>query len=236
MYTICAIDDNRHDLDKVKSLLENNFECRQAFFFNDPEVALKDLNGSHVDLFILDINMPGLDGFEFLRKIDDHSAEVVFSTAEDRFALRAYENFALGYLLKPYTESDFVTVISKAIKRIRDKDGRAVTKSSEIISIPTQGCLYVVPKNDVVRMEKIGSYVKFFVNDGNVHLSSRGIKYYLDSPSLDPDRFIVVHKSHVVNIDYVLKYYTDGTLVLKNGDRIPVARRRRDVLLSYLRP
>ena len=235
MYTICVLDDNQNDLDKIKSLLKNNFEYKQALFFTDPEVALNELDSSQVDLFILDINMPGLDGFEFLDKVKNHESEVVFSTAEDRFALRAYENFALGYLLKPYSESEFITVISKALKRIRDKTGHMSSNPSEIISIPTQGCLYVVPKNDVIRVERIGSYVKFFVSDGNVHLSSRGIKHYMDSASLDPNHFVVVHKSHVVNINHVQKYYTDGTLVLKNGDRVPVARRRREVLLSYLK-
>ena len=232
MYSIAVVDDNINDLDKARSLLEKNFETKRTCFYSNPQDALKDADYPSFDLVILDINMPQLNGFEFLNETQNFNVEVVFCTSEEGYALEAYKQYALGYLLKPYSEADFITVISKAFKRMSPNTNKN-RFTSEFISVATKSCIYVLPVQDIIRIQSINNYVKFFVNDGNVHLSSRIMKYYLKS--LDKHRFIRVHKSHLINVDFILKYYSDGTLVLKNGDRIPVARRRRDELLDYLK-
>lgn len=234
MIHIAVIDDTQEDLEYIASLLESSFSDISPVFYNDPEKAIHELNWSKIDLLILDINMPNINGFDLLERIKKYSFEVIFSTAEEQYALKSYSYFALGYLLKPYTEYDFIAFISKALYRIKHRQNTVVNSQvSKVIPIATTECVFMISIDEIVRVESVNNYAKFHLTDGNAHLSSHGLTYYKNA--FDSPTFFRVHKSHVVNTSFVEKYYLDGTLVLKNTDRVPVSRRRREAFLSHFK-
>ncbi|MEM9141757.1 MAG: LytTR family DNA-binding domain-containing protein [Bacteroidota bacterium] len=242
MMQITLIDDDISEIKYFKELFQKNFgrygsvEC-----FNDPLKGLEHLNNTRPDLLIVDMEMPKLDGLGVLKKLRSPNTEVLFCTAHGQFALEAYRNFALGYLLKPYNEADFIAVLSKAFQRLDTRAKGLVPNGvpkeiQEIedkkIPIPTLGCTYFSRMLDIIRLESVDSYAKIHLSDGSIHMSSYGIKFF--EKILTMPTFFRTHKSHLVNLKKVSKLFTDGTLVLETGDRIPVARRRRPDLMAII--
>ena len=234
MVNVAVVDDSQEDLDYVASLLKSSFLDVNAVFYSDPEKAINELSWQEVDLLILDINMPQMDGFDLLEKVKKYSFEVIFSTAESQYALKSYSYFAVGYLLKPYTEFDFIAVVTKALHRMQHEQTRLVKpQANTVIPIATRECIYMISIDEIIRVESIDNYANFHLVNGNAHMSSHGLSYYKDA--FDSPTFFRVHKSHIVNTSFVEKYYSDGTLILKNGDKVPVSRRRREAFLSHFK-
>lgn len=238
---IVIIDDTVSDIEYCKELLVKNFnnfnilEC-----FTNSIAGLKYVNERKPDLLILDMEMPKLNGLDLIKRLKSPSTEVLFYTSHADFALDAYRNFALGFLLKPINEAEFVGIVTKAFKRLESgkksttgKDNLRIelqALENKKVAIPTMGCTYFPKIMDIVRLESVDSYAKIHLADGNIHLSSYGIKHF--EKTLTAPLFFRVHKSHLVNLKRVDKLFPDGTLIMDTGDRIPVARRRRAELLE----
>lgn len=239
--TIVIIDDTVSDIEYCKELLAKNFDsCNILECFTNPKKGLEYVNEHKPDLLILDMEMPGLNGLDLIKRIKSPNTEVVFYTSHADFALDAYRNFALGFLLKPVNEAEFVGIVTKALQRLESgkkspmgKDNLKVelqALENKKVAIPTMGCTYFPKIMDIVRLESVDSYAKIHLADGNIHLSSYGIKHF--EKSLTAPLFFRVHKSHLINLKRVEKFFPDGTLIMDTGDRIPVARRRRAGLLE----
>ncbi len=235
---LLIIDDNPSDIEHFKSLLIKNFsDFDSVKSFSNPLEGLDYVNKMHPDLLILDMEMPEITGLEVLKQIKSPSTEIIFCTSHDEFAMEAFKNLALGFLLKPYSESSFIAIISKAIQRLKSiKSGSKSTNTitpnleEQVITVPTLGCTYFLKLSNIIRLESVDSYAKIYLTDGTFHISSHGIKYF--EANLSYPTFFRVHKSHLVNLTKVEKLFTDGTLVLNNGEHVPVARRRRAELLN----
>ncbi|MCO6175391.1 LytTR family DNA-binding domain-containing protein [Flavobacterium sp. NRK F10] len=232
---IVIIDDNTIDLNKMKFRIEKYFPNINILGkFSDPRVGLEFIQKTPPDLLILDIEMPNMDGIKLLESLEFKSFETIFCTSHDKYALEAFKFFAIGFLYKPFSESEFIATMTTALSRMHSNFQKFSNKppvhSLKQIAIPTQGCTYFTHFSDIIRIETINNYAKIYLVDGNMHLSSYGMRFY-DEKLPEPD-FFRPHKSHLVNVNYISKYFTDGTLVMKNGDKIPVARRRRNQLLD----
>ncbi|MEO1013252.1 MAG: LytTR family DNA-binding domain-containing protein [Bacteroidota bacterium] len=242
MMNIALIDDDISEIEYCKELFQKNFpqygtlEC-----FNDSLEGLGYLNEIRPDLLIVDMEMPKLNGLDLIKELRSPNTEFVFCTAHDQFAIEAYRNFALGFLLKPYTEADFIAVLSKAFQRLNTTTKELVSNEHKIetlevehkkIPIPTLGCTYFSRMMDIIRLESVDSYAKIHLSDGSIHMSSYGIKFF--ERILTLPLFFRTHKSHLVNLKKVSKLFTDGTLVLETGDRIPVSRRKRSDLMTLI--
>lgn len=235
---LIIIDDSASDIEYFKSLLVKNFnDFNNIESFTNPLEGLDYINEAHPDLLILDMEMPDIDGVDLLNRTKSPTTEVIFCTSHDQFAMEAFKSLALGFLLKPYSESSFIAIMSKAIQRLKSvKDNNGFPNTikpildEQVITVPTLGCTYFLKISEIVRLESIDSYAKIYLTDGTFHISSHGIKYF--ETSLISPIFFRVHKSHLINLTKVKKLFTDGTLVLKNGEHVPVARRRRTELLS----
>lgn len=239
--TIVIIDDNTSDIEYCKELLAKNFDDFNILeCFNNPEAGLQYINEHRPELLILDMQMPGLTGLDLIKRLKSSNTEVLFYTSQAEFALEAYRHFALGFLLKPINEAEFVSIVSKAFQRLENGKKSNLSRNNnhlvgqamenKKIAIPTLGCTYFSEIMDVVRLESVDSYAKIHLVDGNIHLSSYGIKFF--EKFLTPPLFFRAHKSHLVNLKRVKKLFPDGTLVMDSGERIPVARRRRAELLE----
>ncbi len=203
-------------------------ECGNGF------EAVKAVADLKPDLVLLDVQMPKLDGFEVLELLG-RDQPVVFITAYDQYALRAFDVHAVDYLLKPFSAERFADAIARARERARAKaampidaivrDAKPRAGYAERVLIRDGAHVHVLPIDAIDYVEAQDDYVAF---------KSAGKQYLKDQTlaaveaSLDPARFVRVHRSFVLNIDRISKvelYAKDSRMaILKDGSRLPVSR------------
>ncbi|MBN1143864.1 MAG: response regulator [Bacteroidales bacterium] len=186
------------------------------------------------DLIFLDIQMPKLNGFEMLELVDNRP-EVIFITAHNDFAIRAFEMNAVDYLLKPYSQERLIAAVQKATGKIKtgfgkDKDidqliHQPLSEKLERIVVKTGTKIKVIPVDKISYFEAQDDYIMLYTDEGK-HLKQGTMKYYEDH--LDTSKFIRVHRSYIVRIDQVVQlepYSKDNYLLkLKNGTALKVSR------------
>jgi two-component system LytT family response regulator len=236
METIRAliIDDEQLARELIKNYLKNHSkiqiigECENGF------EGARDIAELKPDLVFLDIQMPKLNGFEMLELIDN-PPEIIFITAHNDFAIRAFEMNAVDYLLKPYSQERLLAAVQKAIERIRTGTRKEknlnqlvhqpLSEKLERIVVKTGTKIRVIPVDKIIYLEAEDDYIMVFTDEGK-HLKQGTMKYYEDH--LDESKFIRVHRSFIVRIDQVIQlepYAKDNYILkLKNGSTLKVSR------------
>jgi len=195
--------------------------------------ALGEIRVSKPDLLFLDVQMPECDGFDVVEMLgSDSPPAVIFVTAYDRYALRAFEAGALDYLLKPFDNERFELALTRSKQRIaglsRGEDGRG---KAERIVVKSAGEVCFVRILDIDWIEAADYYACLHVGTRN-HLLRRSLADL--EQELDPKMFCRVHRSGIVNLDRVrsLKLHADGEyeVMLDNGSRVRLSRRYRKEL------
>lgn len=190
------------------------------------------LSGYRPDLVFLDIKMPVLDGFEWLRSLDQRDFDVIFTTAYDQYAIKAIRFAAFDYLLKPVDTEDLRHTIDRYLetchqtKRAYDNLFYNTTQPDPQdfrLTIATTEQTHYLDPTLIVRCEADGNYTHFYLADGKHILASRSLGLYGDL--LSELGFIRCHKSHLVNRRYV-ESILDKLLQLSNGHYVEVSRRR----------
>lgn len=213
-------------------------ECANGFD------AVRMVQESKPDLLFLDIQMPKLDGFEVLELIGDDVA-VVFVTAYDEHALRAFEVHAVDYLLKPFPAERFEAALGRAKQRIGKKNPlkpnqlAAATRQpgeyAERIVVKDGTRVQIIPVAKVDYVEAQDDYVSV-ASEGKKHLKQQTISTLGDS--LDPNNFVRIHRSYIVNLERVTRlepYGKDSYIViLRDGSRLPVSRTGYGRLKTFL--
>lgn len=206
-------------------------ECANGFD------AVKAVADHHPDLVLLDVQMPKLDGFEVLELLGG-SQPVVFVTAYDQYALRAFEVHAVDYLLKPFSKERFQEAMERARERLRAKvtrapdeiaaiarDGRVRTGPAERVLIRDGANVHVLPVDKVDYVEAQDDYVAF-TSEGKQYLKDQTLAAV--ELTLDPERFVRIHRSFLLNVDRLSKvemYAKDSRIaILRDGTRLPVSR------------
>jgi two-component system, LytTR family, response regulator len=212
----------------AESSIEVVAECGNGF------EAVKAVSELKPDLVLLDVQMPKLDGFEVLELLGRHQP-VVFITAYDQYALRAFEVHAVDYLLKPFSADRFQEAMARARERLRAlvpteieaivQEARPRTGYAERVLIRDGANVHVLPVDTIDYVEAQDDYVAF---------KSAGKQYLKDQTLaaveslLDPGRFVRVHRSFVLNVDRIAKvelYAKDSRMaILRDGTRLPVSR------------
>jgi len=186
------------------------------------------------DLVLLDVQMPKLDGFEVLELLGKDQA-VVFVTAYDQYALRAFEVHAIDYLLKPFSVERFQEAVERARERIRAKtaipvdeilrDAKPRTGHAERVLIRDGANVHVLPVDKIDYVEAQDDYVAF-KTEGKQLLKDQTLASV--ESTLDPARFVRIHRSFILNIDRIAKvelYAKDSRMaILRDGTRLPVSR------------
>lgn len=245
------VDDEPLAIRRLTRLLAGR-DVEIAASFTDPEQAVQFLNSNPVDLLFLDIEMPGLSGFELLKKLTAEPL-VVFTTAYDRYALRAFEVNSIDYLLKPIVPAQLGRALAK-IDRIRggaeqrpDLDG-LLRRLSEALAAgetryPARISYRTGDRVEFVELDRI-SY--FFAKDKLTYAATGDRNLVVDytiadlEAKLDPARFARVHRSSLVNLDYVkdLHSWFGGRLLLRLKDarntELTVARDRVKALKARM--
>ena len=196
--------------------------------------AVKAVADLKPDLVLLDVQMPKLDGFEVLELLGRDQA-VIFITAYDQYALRAFDVHAVDYLLKPFSADRFREAIARARERVRAKaatpveevirDGKPRTGHAERVLIRDGANVHVLPVDKIDYVEAQDDYVAF-KSDGKQYLKDQTLSAV--EATLDPARFVRIHRSFVLNIDRIAKvelYAKDSRMaILRDGTRLPVSR------------
>jgi two-component system LytT family response regulator len=231
-----VIDDERLAREELKSVLSEIHEIVVIGEAQNGDEALKLIKSEAPDLIFLDINMPEMNGFEMLKKLDE-IPKVIFVTAYDEYALKAFEVNALDYLLKPIDPKRLEEAIEK-LKKESDEEFESTlnpkfNRSSRTLSVLDRVFIkdgekcYFVQLADVRMLESDGNYVKVYF-DKNRPLILRSLNSFEEK--LDPEHFFRANRKFIVNINWIEKvenWFNGGLQVeLRSGDKIEVSRRQ----------
>jgi two-component system LytT family response regulator len=213
-------------------------ELQVVAVFNEPAKALDVIIEMGIDVLFLDVEMPGMNGFQFLERLVSFNFEVIFTTAYDSYTLEALRLSAVDYLLKPVDEDDLQTAIIRLRKRVAEKSMykaiKQTKKTSTRLALPTAEGVYLVEKTNIIRVEAMSNYSVFLLADTKKIVVSRTLKEY--ESLLDDDQFMRINRSVIVNLDFVVKYRKGdgGTLELSDGAEVEVSPQKKDALLQKL--
>ena len=209
----------------------------------DFEQAFSIIENEKPELLFLDIEMPYGNAFDFLEKIMPVQFEIIFVTAFNEYALKAFKYSALDYILKPVGIEELKNAIAKAEQKIQQKNinvqlnnfiGNFKKANAQKIALPLNDGLIFVPVSEITYCHAKGSYTIVHMQGKGHHTSTRTIKDYEDM--LPPDIFIRVHNSYLINVNHIKKYHKGrargGLLEMEDGALIEVAIRRKDDFLS----
>jgi len=227
------IDDEKLARDLIRNYLkqfdtiEIIDECENGF------EGIKSINKNNPDLVFLDIQMPKLNGFEMLELIEENN-NIIFTTAYDQYALKAFDVNAIDYLLKPFSKERFNEAVNKVIGKINNTND-PLTKNSfpELLSTDEKLKRIVVKKNNkivIISVDKIkylkaeDDYVDIVTPDGSF-LKQNRMKYYEEHL---PDPFIRIHRSYIANLNEIkeisLLEKDNHIIILKSGEKLPVSK------------
>ena len=211
--------------------------------FTNPHDALDFLEKNTPDCLFLDIEMPTMDGFQFIQKLTNKNFPVVITTAYNQYALKAIKNEALDYLLKPIDTDDLEETIAK-IKKFNNKNfsveklemamlnfnSRSIHKR---ITLNTDGKLLFLESDEILYAESDGNYSTIFLTDGQKIVLTKKLKEV--NELLPSDSFFRIHNSYIINLNKIKEFLkTDGYVVLKSNHKIPVSRQKKSDFLDLL--
>ncbi|TFH25100.1 MAG: response regulator [Bacteroidia bacterium] len=246
---IMIVEDERPARDLLRTYLEEFSELEIVGEYDNGFDGLKAINELLPDAIFLDVQMPKLTGFEML-EVMEHHPEVIFTTAYDQFAIRAFERNAVDYLLKPFSRDRFRGAISKLKSRLESQPDEGVEESSiekirqhlvqsdeklHRVVIKKSGKIHVISTRDINYLEAQDDYVMIYTNEGRF-LKQQTMKYFEEH--LDTQQFVRVHRSYIANITCIerIEPYEKSNfiLILKDGNKVPVSRSGMQVLRENL--
>ncbi|MDX1270717.1 LytTR family DNA-binding domain-containing protein [Bizionia paragorgiae] len=211
--------------------------------FSVPEEALTYLKKVTPDCLFLDIQMPTMDGFQFLEQLDSKNIAIIITSAYDEYAIRALKKEALDYLLKPIDADDLKETILKIRKyktRVSTTDklediliNFTNTNNKKKITINTDGKLLFLDLEDILFVESDGNYSTLFLANNQKLVVTKKLKEV--NLLLPEESFFRIHNSFIVNMGKIKEYIkTEGYVIMESNHKIPVARQRKSDFLEKL--
>ncbi len=217
----------------IKEYLLDHPEIEIVSECNDGFEGLKAIQGLNPDLIFLDIQMPRLNGFEMLELIEN-PPRVIFTTAFDEYALKAFEANAIDYLLKPFSKARFDRAIQKAMdtkntifpyEHMTNNTIELSPESASRIVLKVNGQIRILPVSDVMFIEAYDDYVKIYCGD-TYYVKKKTMSFY--ERTLNKQGFVRIHRSHLLNISFLTRIEQKDKdsyqAVLKNGSRLSLSR------------
>lgn len=209
------------------------------------ETALNVIQMARPDLVFLDIEMTHGNAFDLLNQLQPITFQIIFVTAFDNYAIRAFKYSALDYLLKPVDIDDLREAVKRAATKVQGKNFldqmetllynmETFQLSQQKMAVPTLTGLVFIPIKDILRFEANGSYTTIYLTSKEEIIATRNIKEYEDL--LPAAIFCRVHNSHIINLHKIQKYHKGrgGYVIMEDGSNIEVASRRREEFLRRL--
>ena len=234
MIKTIIVEDEKLARDLIKDYLQNHEDFELIGEYEDGFSGLKAINEMKPDLIFLDIQMPKLTGFEMIEVLEHHPA-IIFTTAYDQFALKAFEHNALDYLLKPYSQDRFDEAIGKARERVQSGDKDSIARlvehrdeqEDEIhrVVVKSRSRINVIPVEDIIYLEAQDDYVMIYTLQSK-HLKQKTMKFF--EAHLPLEDFVRIHRSYIVKLSEIAQmqlYEKESYIViLKNGVKLPVSK------------
>ena len=234
MSKVILIDDEPLARSIVVEYLQNFSDLTVAQVCSNGFEGVKAIQQYKPDLLILDIQMPKINGFEMLELIDQPPA-IIFTTAFDEYAIKAFEAHAIDYLLKPFNQERFDKAIAKWMDQRNTPAGENTSDMLETASLsPSQSQrivikdgskIKIIPVHDVQYLEAADDYVKIHTNDG-YFLKNKTMSHF--EQALDAQQFVRSHRSYIVNVQQITRidpYEKDAHIaILRSGARVPVSK------------
>lgn len=244
MSKVIIIDDEPLARSVVKEYLQKHPELELVEECNDGFEGLKAIQQHNPDLVFLDIQMPKINGFEMLELVDNPPS-VIFTTAFDDYAIRAFETHAIDYLLKPFNQERFDRAVArwtgkqageaeKTTQELLDSASLSPSQNQRIV-VKNGSKIKIIPVHDVLYLEAADDYVKIHTAEG-YFLKNKTMNHF--EQALDKNLFVRCHRSYIVNVQQITRidpYEKDNHVaVLRSGTKVPVSRsgygRLKDVL------
>ena len=240
------VDDEELARERLSQLLAKQPEIELIGECADGRHAVEVIQKEKPDLIFLDIQMPELDGFAVLEAINaERMPVIVFVTAHDKFALRAFEVHAVDYLLKPFDRERFESALRRALEQVKHREDPARSEAQaavltemqmpakpvERLAIKSGGRIIIVKTADIAWIEAAHNYVEIH-QDQQSHMLRGNIGAMEER--LPPEKFVRISRSVIVNVDRVRElqplFHGEYTVTLQNGKRLTLSRRYRDKL------
>ena len=226
-------------LDKLITYTQKDIEVVAKI--DNVEEAISFLKEETPDLVFLDIELIGGNAFQILEALDSIAFKIIFTTAYDEFAIKAIKFDTIDYLLKPIDSEELSECIDRfrvgfkkeqvyknALNQVSEINKKEIDKT---LLIKTADAQYFLQTKDIVRCQSDGAYTIFHTVDKKI-MSARNLKYYENI--LSEHTFVRIHQSHLVNIKYIKTINANNTVYLTNGEKIPVATRKKSYLKQIL--
>jgi two-component system LytT family response regulator len=205
------------------------------------------------DLIFLDIEMPKMNGLQMLEQIGDFEGAIIFTTAYNEYAIRAFKFSAFDYLLKPIDIQELKSTVSRLIKtkEVRNQQAPGEAKQDQLnlliehlkggpelpkkIAIHTQEAMYFFDLDEITRFEANSNYTFIFFVNGSKMLASKTLKEFEEL--LPPKQFFRVHHSSIINLKFVRKYLKSdgGTIEMADGTHVDISRRKKEDFLQMVK-
>lgn len=248
------VDDEPLARDKLSAFLEKEGDIEILAQCRDGREAVEAIDREKPDLVFLDVQMPEMDGFEVLENIDtENLPTVIFTTAYDQYAIKAFDVHAVDYLLKPFDRERFGQALARARseqekRRVGEMEQRLMdligdlekrreteTKYPERLVVKSSGKVVFIKVTDIDWVDAAGNYVRLHIS-GDSHLMRETMGRI--EARLDPEQFLRIHRSTIVNIERIRElqqqFHGDYLVVLKSGQRLTLSRSYRDKIQGLL--
>lgn len=244
MIKAVIIDDEPKAIQSLSWELSNfDNELEVIATFTEPESALQYIKDAQIDCLFLDIEMPTMDGFQFLEKLVKKDFAIVITTAYNEYAIKALKNEAIDYLLKPIDTDDLRETITK-IKKFNhrtassDKFERILLNFNQKfnrkkITINTDGKLVFLEPKEILFVASDGNYCTIHLDNDKKLVVTKKLKEV--DELLPEEHFFRIHNSYIINLHKIKEFLkTDGYVILENNHKIPVSRQKKTAFLEKL--
>lgn len=237
------IDDEKHAREALASLL--SMYCPQVVIIaegNSVENGLKSIRQLQPEVVFLDIAIGEETGFDLVKQLQPIDFQLIFTTAFNEYALKAFRANAIDYLLKPINPNELISAVNKVqkSKNVQQLDNQFQQlfqsinprKKEKIAVSATDGITYL-DIEQIIHIIGNGNYTTFYLSDGNKMIASKNLKHYEEL--LPNEIFFRSHQSHLVNLQFIRKIQKgDGLIYLSNNTRVPITRHKRDLLIQLM--
>jgi two-component system, LytTR family, response regulator len=242
---VLIVDDEQPSRDNLQAIIDNYFEDLNIVGQADSvDSAFEAISRYNPDLVFLDIEMGASNGLDLVGRFPDADFEVIFITAYEEYAVKAFRTKATDYILKPIDIDDLRDAILKVEEKMKSKQSKALQAqlaeaaealvTPKFIKISTNEGTELVPHSEIIYLKSINYYTNIVLSDGREIITTKILKEY--EVQLKSASFFRIHNSYIINLMYLKGVVSKGSYVAKlsNDVKISISRRRKDEFLKFL--
>ena len=247
MLKTLIIEDEEKSRDVLLKIIEKNCpELVITGMASNVAEGVEKIKSLQPDLVFLDITMPDGSGFDVLEQVQGYKFDLIFATASNHHAVRAFKYSACDYLLKPIDAEELKAAVERIMQRksqVPDMQNlnfliqqlKRADDNYQKITLPTGNAYEIINLKDIIRCEADGSYTNFFLADKRKLMVSASLKHYEEL--LPENDFIRVHHHNLINMNHVLRFLKEdgGYAVMSDGSKIEISRRKKDQFMERLK-